>query len=265
MTDPIPRPETALEVTTWFVRERNALLARAEFSSLYVDYYLHLSDHGMRYAPAHDTLFKDLVAALALHAAGRPWNETIAWTLNLQDPLLNMFATANNSFGLIVGQVFAEGVKQGAHNLFCSDVVPGPKPPRRSIVPFDGSDIFHAVEAFYAQSEQRTARLFRAGEEEFLMISAQPGCDEEWLRSLEPEAACDLAAREQLGFLEKRAFRWECGCTQQRMCEVLGNAMRGSDPGEFFGGDEMIRMSCPRCGARHKITRETMEAFLSGR
>ena len=35
-----PTPE-GLDVRTYFVRERNALLARADFGELYVDYYLH--------------------------------------------------------------------------------------------------------------------------------------------------------------------------------------------------------------------------------
>jgi molecular chaperone Hsp33 len=255
-------PDSSLEVTTWFVRGRNALLARAEFSPLYVDYYLHLSDHSMRYSPAHDSLLKDVLAALVLHAAGRPWNETIAWTLNFQDPLVNLFATVDNSLGQIVGQAFTEDVRENDHNLFFSDVVAGSKPRRRSVVPFEKADVFSAVETFYAQSEQRPARLFRVQEEEFIMVSAQPDCDTDWMERLDLTSVCAMEDMEKLGFLEKRSYEWKCGCSQERMCQVLAPAMR-VDPDGLFGEMALLRCSCPRCGARHKITREALEAFLA--
>jgi molecular chaperone Hsp33 len=33
------------------------------------------------------------------------------------------------------------------------------------------------------------------------------------------------------------------------------------NPEALFEGEEVIRISCPRCGARHVITRESLEAF----
>lgn len=261
MPHPTAPTDSSLDVTTWFVRGRNALLTRAEFSPLYVDYYLHLSDNGLRYAPEHDALLKDVLAALVLHAAGRPWTETIAWTLNMQNPLVNLFASVDNQLGHVVGQAFSRDVRENPHNLFFSDVIPGAKARRRSVVEFDGTDIFAAVELFYAQSEQRTARLFRPGDEEFIMVSAQPDCDQEWLARLDLKSACELEAGEALVILEKRTYRWFCGCSQERMCEVLAPAML-ADPEGLFGDQEAIRFSCPRCGARHKITRETLEAHL---
>jgi molecular chaperone Hsp33 len=254
--------ESSLEVTTWFVRQRNALLARAEFGPLYVDYYLHQADHGLRYASAHDQRLKDTLAALVLHAAGRPWNETIAWTLHLQEPLLNLFACADNSFGHIVGQAFTEDIRETRENLFFSDVVAGHKPRRRSVISFDGSDIFQALEDFYIQSEQRPARMFRLADEDFALLSAQPDCDETWLRSIDLAGIAAVEETEELGFLEKRTYRWECGCSQDRMCEVLAPAMR-ADAAELFGDEPSLRITCPRCGVRHAITRETLEAYIS--
>ena len=43
--------------------------------------------------------------------------------------------------------------------------------------------------------------------------------------------------------------------------QVLETTMR-SDPEGLFGDDESLRIHCPRCGTRHAITREAMEAFL---
>jgi molecular chaperone Hsp33 len=45
--------------------------------------------------------------------------------------------------------------------------------------------------------------------------------------------------------------------------EVLAPAMRSGAAG-LFGEDEMIEIRCPRCAARHTITREAMEAFVAG-
>ena len=67
-----------LEVRTYFVRGRNALVARADFAEMYVDYYLHQGQHGYQHAPAHDGMLKEALAALTLHCASRPWNESWA-------------------------------------------------------------------------------------------------------------------------------------------------------------------------------------------
>jgi len=57
---PVNPAESGLEARTYFVRNRNALVARASFSELFVDYYLHLSDHKIRLQPEHDTMFSAL-------------------------------------------------------------------------------------------------------------------------------------------------------------------------------------------------------------
>src|SRR3954469_7462813 len=183
-----PAPAQGLEVRTYFVRERNALLARAEFSDLYVDYYLHQGQHSYQHAPLHDEMLKEALAALTLHCASRPRQEIVAWTIHFQEPLLNLFVTGNNRLGTVVGQLFTENVKDKGHNLFLADVVRGSEQARRSAVEFDGADPFRAVEHYYLQSEQRPARYFRYGAEDFVMISAQPGCDLEWIEGLDEAA-----------------------------------------------------------------------------
>ena len=32
---------------------------------------------------------------------------------------------------------------------------------------------------------------------------------------------------------------------------------------DFFGDEAAIRVSCPRCGARHTVTREGLEAYVA--
>src|SRR4029079_7622103 len=97
-----------LPLRSYSVRARNALLARADFGELYVDYYLHQGQYGYHHAPTHDGMLKEAIAALALHCASRPWNEAWAWTIHFQQPLLNLFVTGDNRRGIIVGQIFTE-------------------------------------------------------------------------------------------------------------------------------------------------------------
>ena len=53
-----------LEVRTYFVRGRNALVARADFGELYVDYYLHQGQHGRQHRPEDDEMLKEALAAM---------------------------------------------------------------------------------------------------------------------------------------------------------------------------------------------------------
>lgn len=258
-----PNPADAgLEVRTEFVRQRNALVARAGFGELFVDYYLHLGANQIRVAPEHDAMFKRALAAFTLHCASRPWNELTAWTVNFQDPLVNLFLTGDNSTGAVTGRVFDENVKEGPENLFYADVVRGNQPKRRSAVTFSGSDPFAAVGKFYAQSEQRGARYFQLDEEEFALVMEHPDCDLAWFRGLTVETVRGLGRTETVAPLERRIYRWHCGCNQARIMEVLAPSMK-TDPDALFGSEPKLEIRCPRCAARHAITREALEAFVA--
>ena len=261
-TNPPNPADSGLEVRTHFVRSRNVLIARADFSDLFVDYYLHLGEQRMKPSPAADALFKRALAAFVLHCASRPWNELTAWTINFQDPLVNLFLAGDNETGAVAGRVFEEHVKQLPENLFYADVVRGGQAKRRSTVNFAGGDPLVAVEKFYAQSEQRLGRFFQLGEEEFALVTEHPDCDLAWLRGLTAAQVKQLDSVETLALLERRIFRWHCGCNQARMMEVLAPTMR-QDPHELFGDEPKLEIRCPRCGARHAITREAMEAFVA--
>ncbi len=260
---PIDPAESGHEVRTQFVRGRNALLARANLSELYVDYYLHLGVHGVKPAEAHDALFKRALAAFVLHCASRPRNELTAWTINIQDPRVNLFLTGDNGTGAITGRVFAENVKELPENLFYADVVRARQPKRRSVVPFAGSDPVAGMEMFYERSEQRPVRFFQLAEEEFALVSEHPDCDAAWFLALTAEAVAALETTESLGLLETRVYRWHCGCNQARMLEVLAPVMKSDSEG-LFGEDNVITIQCPRCAARHAVTREALEAYVAG-
>lgn len=256
-----PDSNQGQEITTSFVRYRNALLARGDFGPLYIDYYLHLADNDLQPEPHHDRIFKGALAAFLLHCSARPRNELIAWTLNFQDPLFNLFLVADNELGTVAGRIFTQHIKQGDHNLFFSETVAGKNPVRRSAVNFQGSDPFQAAERFYEQSEQRPARYFQLAGEEFAVLCSHPDCDTPWFDSVGTEGIREIDETETVAPLERRFYRWHCGCNQNRILKVLEPSMR-ENPEELFGDEEALRVECPRCAGRYTITREAMEAHL---
>ncbi|MFQ3671374.1 MAG: disulfide bond chaperone, partial [Verrucomicrobiia bacterium] len=233
----MPQEHPPLSIRAYFVRKRNALLTRADFGNLYVDYYLHLAEHHLQNPSRNDRMLKEALAAVALHAASRPWNESIAWTLHFEDPLLNLFVAADNSTGSLIGHCLADNVRQTASNLFYAQVLRGNEPMRQSHVAFESASPFLATEAFYRQSEQRPARFFALDEEDFVFISAQPDCDLPWLQNLTLDQVHQLDQHEELSLLETRSFRWHCGCNQEKILHLLAPAMRADPEGLFDGGE----------------------------
>jgi molecular chaperone Hsp33 len=263
MSDTPAEPIHGAEVTIDFVRHRNVMLVRGDLGPLFVDYYLHLADNKLKYDPALGRLLKDLLAAFALHCASRPMFEHLAWTLGIQDPRVNLFVTGDNEDCTVAGRLFTENVREAERNVFFSDLLPrrGAEK-RRSVINFDGADMFRAVETFYANSEQRTARYFDLGEDHYAMLISHPDCDEAWLQAVDLAGVKALGETETLARIDRRAYRWNCGCTQQKIVAALGPAAKdGLD--ELFHGEESIRVQCPRCAATHVVTREAMEAFLA--
>ena len=247
--------EGFVEVRCYFVRERNALAVRADFGSIYVDHYLHFMQHGISISPEHDAMLKDALAACTLHLASRPWNEVSAWTLHFGKEPLNLFVTGNSREENVIGRVFTEDVREDDQELFIAQINDFPKDPRRSIVETSGSDVFDIVGQYYTKSEQRLARYFRFSEEDFVFISAQPQCDEEWLRGLDDKAIQTLDQDEDLSLLEVRRYRHHCGCTLDRILPTLAKVSAD----ELFGEGESIRIDCPRCAAHFEVTRSDLD------
>lgn len=250
-------------VTVDFVRHRNVLLVQADLSLLFTDYYLHLADHKLRYPPEQDAIFKHTLAAFALHCASRPRGEHLAWTVNFQQPLLNLFLAGDNEDGTVAGRLFTDNVKTADHNIFYSDIVSSRGALlRRSIVNFAGTDAFAMVESYYRTSEQRIARYFDLGDDVCAMLVSHPDCDEQWLQSVDLAALRTLAEKETLARIERRSYQWHCGCSHQKILGTIAAAAR-EDMAGVFGEDESVRISCPRCAAQYVITREAMEAYFA--
>ncbi len=259
--DPGPEP---IEVRCYFVRERNALAVRGQFSPLYTDYYIHLLEHKVRYESEDDLALKEALATLTLHLASRPWNEAIAWTLSWQNPLKNFFVTGSNRQGNVTGRVFTEDVREQDNNLFFANITVDGQAGRQSMIDVEDLDFFRIGEKYYHQSEQRLGRYFRHSEEDFLLITAQPDCDLAWLEALDDESVRTLDTDEELSLLETRRYQFDCGCSQDRIFPVIAS-MSSEAREEMFGESETIPASCPRCGARYIVTREALEAFAKAK
>jgi len=255
---------TGAVVTADFVRHRNVLLLQADMGPLFVDYYLHLADNGIKQTPAQDAQLKQALTAFTLHAASRPRNEHLAWTIGLQNPPLNLFMAGDNEDCTVTGRLFTENVREAAANVFFSEVMPGRgAEKRRSVVNFEGADLFTAAEGFYGASEQRPARFFDLGDEKYAMLLSHPDADEAWLRGVALEDVKALAKTETLSRIERRLYRWHCGCEQRKILAALAPAAKHG-LAELFGDSELIHVQCPRCAANYTITREAMEAWLAG-
>ncbi|MEM0896570.1 MAG: Hsp33 family molecular chaperone HslO [Verrucomicrobiota bacterium] len=254
-------PETTansnlIESRSYFVRERNALVVRADFAPLYIDYYLHLMQHGLKLRVDHDTYLKDALAAFALHMVSRPWKEKTAWTVHFQEPFLNVFVTGSSVGESVVGRVFTRDIKDMATNLFFAQSQEEPKPSRQSVVGFEQGTFFEIVEHYYRESEQLPARYFRHMDEDFVLVSAQPDCDLDWFHALDDDAIRQLDQDESLSLLEQRKFSFHCGCDSDRIIRILA-AMGDED---LFENEDSIQADCPRCAARFTINRESIEA-----
>lgn len=247
-------PEDATKVVCRFIRGRNALLAEADFGPVFMDCYLHLGRNGVVLGHGIDGKLKLLLAAIALHAATLPRAVTCAWTLHLEGEGINIFAVAENPSGRLTGQVLSKQVRSVGGNVLHAELASAEGLRRRSAVEFAGDDILRVAEQYYALSEQRPARFFDLGGDALAIVAAQPDCDLEWLERLTVGEVRELVVDSPGEPLETRCFRFECGCTPARIAEAVGPALRGSLE-EVFGGEDVIRVACPRCGERHELPR----------
>lgn len=247
--------EEFTKIESIFVRHRNALLVRGQFTPIYTDYYLHMMQHSIRPPAELDQMLKDTLAMLALHLVARPWSETIAWTANLRAPRINLFVTGGSFEESITGRIFTEDVREPDRNFFYAQTttVENPKP-RMTTLEITGKDPIVWFSQYYSQSEQRPGRAFRLDDENFAIVAAQPDCDLEWLEGLDAEAVAKITETEETSPLESRRFRFHCGCTIEKILPILGGWKERLD--ELFGDAEFISLQCPRCAAKYHVTRD---------
>lgn len=249
--------EDFTRIESVFIRHRNCLLLRGQFTGIYTDHYLHLMQHEIRYPAELDQMLKDALAVFALHLTARPWAETIAWTANLRAPRMNLFVTGSSIERSITGRIFTEDIREPDRNYFYSQTTrSSAHEPSLSTMEVEGRDPVKWVSQYYGQSEQRPARAFRLPDEHFCLIAAQPDADLDWLETLDEEKVLEIEPTEETKLLETRFFRFHCGCTLDKILPVLGSWR--AKPEELFQNSEMITVQCPRCAANYFISRDML-------
>jgi len=256
-------PTEGILVRNHFVRGRNVLIAEADFTGLFNEHAAHLNAFSLDVPDWQIEIFQPFLAGFTLHAASRPRNEVLAWTIHFQEPHLNTFLTGDTELSTVAGRTFAEGLRDEDSNMFYQEQVVRGKPLHRSIVPFEGTSPKGTIEFYYAQSEQRPGKFVHLGENRYALVTAHPDFDPVWFRNLADGDVAGLEHTETLAPLETRRYRWFCGCNHGKIVDILANPMR-SDPEGLFGNDETITVNCPRCAARYRISREIMEAKIAG-
>ena len=253
---------STITVSNRFVRYRNVLLSEANFGPLFRAFEEHMETNKLEMPSDVLAVFKGCLAACALHCASRPRNEVIGWTINFQEPLMNVFLGGDTEDGSIAGRVFLENVKQSKLNSFHQELAIRNKPVRKSFVEFEGHDPLLAAEAFYDHSEQRPARFFQTDPEHFIMLSAHPDWDEDWFKTIDHEGVRAIAENETLSLLETRNYGWLCGCNHDKIMKVLTPIFQ-QDPEGLYQGDPSVTVNCPRCCGKYAISREALEAYAA--
>jgi len=254
----IPGEDTPTLIVNDFIRYRNILLTHADFTPLFTDFFQHLQRFGINLSKEQGVLFRDFLAAFALHAASLPRNAVLSWTVHLTDPLINVFLTGDTEFSTLTGRLFTDGVKDDGEPVLYQDLKRAGKPMHRSIVAIPNAEPLRVVEHYYGQSEQRPARLFHLGEDRYALLGAHPDWDHGWFSEQTPESLLTLSERETLARIESRSTRWLCGCHHQKILEVLTLSV-ANDLDEVFEGEEVITVNCPRCGGKYRVSREALE------
>lgn len=259
MTEQNGQPvEEYTTVQALFVRKRNCLLLRADFSPLFVDYYLHLMQHKQRNAEAEDTMFKQLLAFFTLHLVSRPWQEYHAWTLNIKAPMLaNYFVSGSSLTEDVIGRVFTKDVREPEKNMLFAQNLRTNKEPQTSVIILPGETSTEWVEDFYRQSEQRQARAFEVGGDTYALVTAQPGADFDWLSELTAQDVAEIEQHEEVKVLETRKFTFRCGCTLEKILPTIRTMQK--DFADLLSEQGFLEVSCPRCGAVYHVTPEMMQ------
>lgn len=241
-----------------FVRSRNVLVSDVDCSALFEKLDQHQERFGIAVPDEIAPLFRNLLAAFTLHCASRPINELMAWTIRYAQPHVSFFLVGDTELGSVAGRFFLQNVKEADLGEMHQELHRRGKEPHTSMVEFSGSTAQSAVHQFYNVSEQRPGRFFELGDNRFALVSAHPDYDEGWFTNIDLQIVKSLEQEEELNLLEKRSYYWLCGCSEEKIMEMLVPIMK-KQPEGIFGEDSTAVVNCPRCNASYKISRQKLQ------
>jgi molecular chaperone Hsp33 len=232
-------------------------LSEVDCETLFLSLEEHQQRHAIQGTAPITTLFRNLLAAFTLHCASRPRNELMAWTIRYADPVVSFFFGGDTEIGSVTGRFFDRNIKVDAKGEMHQELHRPHKPPHMSVVEFTGNDAESAVHEFYDQSEQRPARFFPLGGYRYALVSAHPDYDEGWFVNVDADVVQALPEMETLNLIETRSYNWFCGCSQEKIMEILVPIVK-DNPKAIFGEESSAIVNCPRCGANYQILKEEL-------
>lgn len=240
-----------------FIRTRNVLLSEVDCSPLFASLEKHRLSNEIE-TPTHvDALFRNMLAAFTLHCASRPRNELMAWTVRFTNPVVSLFFGGDTEVGSVTGRFFDQNIKEDNVGEMHQELHRPNKSPHKSMVEFTGNDAQSAICQFYEKSEQRPGKFFPMGGNQFALMTAHPDYDEGWFTHVSAQTLQELPEKENLNLLETRSYYWLCGCSEEKIMNMLSPIMK-ENPASIFGEDEFAQVNCPRCSANYKVSKNLL-------
>lgn len=242
-------------------REHDVLVTVGDLASLHRELDLHLLSIGVVLDAFTLESLRDGIAAMALYLVSRPRFESFGWTIHLEAPLRNIFVSGTAGEASVVGRAFLEGVHSSAQNRFFAQIGRPFGELQTSSVDVRGTDVFDIVRQYCEQSDQQLVRIFRGEGRRVTLVSALPATDPTWLSALRAEEAAALTGRPTVKRISEKRVVFRCGCDIGRIAELVAKLYE-EDPEELFLGDPAVEVECPRCAAKHHLSRGLFDASL---
>jgi len=238
-------------------RENDVLVSIGDFGPMFAAYLDHVRRWEVEPDGLSQVMMRQGLGALVLHLVNRPTTESVGWTIHVREPATNLFLAGDAAETNVTGRVYTEGVKPAEDSRVYVQVSREGRPPTQSMVDVEGVDVLSMFEQYYRKSEQLPARFFEATDEEYVMVLALPEAEHDWVRGLTRESALALLDTD-LKPLGEETYRFRCGCTSERMMEVV-RGLFADKPEELFRKEDGVEIFCPRCGRRWWVDRDTFE------
>ena len=235
-----------------------AIIARVDLREFARAFRDHASLWSVAPDPLDEVMMRQFLGAACLYLSSRPTDENVAWTLNLAEPPLNLFVAGSTAQKSVTGRIYRDAVREVETSVLYVDTRRSQGGDRRSVVEVEGLDLLLIFEQFAERSDQALQRFFEVDEYDFLMVASLPTDRRGWISGLDREGA--LAALESAREIDRREFWFQCGCTKEKIVQVIASAFLGAGEATVRE-DETLDVTCPRCGRRWSVGMADLERF----
>ena len=256
---------------TYMNRSRDCLVITGDARPLHQELDMHFLSCGIQHESFVVQLLRDGLSAMALYVVSRPRFDSFGWTINIQEPIVNLFFTGSEVANTVIGRAFLENIQPSHSNLFIAQTKRPHGPLQNSSIEVEGSNLFRIVEQYCSKSDQQKVRFFCEESSESNnatdvsrvgLVVAFPNADRKWIQALTDKEVFQAEENTELKFLVERFVTYRCGCDSDWITKTLVDLYKDS-PEELFQGDQEVEAECPRCGANHKIDKKMFNMQLS--